>query len=172
MAVRGSVPYAGAEARPDQLDRWLALGGLVGPVLFVLTFTVAGLLRPGYAPAYQAVSDLGVGEHAWLLNGSLVALGLLLIGFAAAFYRTVRPEANTALRAACAFFLAVAGVGYVAAGVFPETTPLHWLVGATCAFLGAPLAFLLAGLLLRGDPAWRGWGSYSLVACAATVLVT
>jgi hypothetical protein len=42
------------------LDRWLALGGVIGPVLFVITFTVAGLARPGYSPVDQAISDLGI----------------------------------------------------------------------------------------------------------------
>jgi hypothetical membrane protein len=42
------------------LERWLALGGVAGPLLFVLAFTVAGMLRPGYSPVDQAISDLGI----------------------------------------------------------------------------------------------------------------
>jgi len=70
----------------------------VGPVLFVLTFTVAGRLRPGYSPVDQAVSDLGVSDNGLMLNGSLVILGLSLVGFAIGFYRTIRPPASTAFR--------------------------------------------------------------------------
>jgi len=72
--------------------------GFVGPVLFVLTFTVAGLLRASYSPVDQAVSDLGVGDHGWMLNRCLVILGLSLVGFAIGFYQTIRPPASTAFR--------------------------------------------------------------------------
>ncbi len=41
--------------------RWLALARVVGPILFVGVFTLAGFLRPGYSPIHQAISDLGVG---------------------------------------------------------------------------------------------------------------
>lgn len=56
-------------------------------------------------------------------------------------------------------------------GSSPETVPIHWLVGATSVYLGATLAFLLAGVLLRGDRRWRGWATYSFVASAATVVL-
>ena len=155
----------------NQFLKWSSFGGVVGPILFVVTFTVAGFLRPGYSPVYQAVSDLGVGDNGWILNASLVILGLLMIGFAISFYRTVRTEASPALRFVSALLIALVGVGFALAGIFPETTPMHWVVGAPLVFLGAPLAFLLTGLLLRGDRAWRGWTVYSLIASLATVVL-
>jgi hypothetical membrane protein len=166
-----TIPDSERQGWPGQLDRWLALGGVLGPVLFVLTFTIAGLLRPGYSPVTQAISDLGVGDNGWILNGSLLILGLLLVGFAISFYRIVRSETSAAFRLVCALLIAIVGVGYVVAGIFPETTPIHWLVGATCVYVGAVLAFLLTGLLLRGAPAWRGWAVYSLIASLATVVL-
>lgn len=39
----------------------LALAGVVGPPLFILVFTLAGWLRPGYSALRQEVSALGVG---------------------------------------------------------------------------------------------------------------
>jgi hypothetical membrane protein len=171
MMQNRTNPYSERRGWSGQLDRWLALGGVIGPVLFVLTFTIAGLLRPGYSPVTQAISDLGVGDNAWILNASLVILGLLMGGFAISFYRTVRPEASAAFRLVCALLIAIVGVGYAVAGIFPETIPIHWLVGAPFVFLGAVLAFLLTGLLLRGDRAWRGWAVYSLIASLATAVL-
>lgn len=153
----------------NQFLRWSSFGGVVGPILFVVTFTVAGFLRPGYSSVYQAVSDLGVGDNGWILNASLVILGLLMSAFAISFYRTARPEASPVLRFVCALLISLVGVGFALAGIFPETTPMHWVVGAPLVFLGAPLVFLLTGLLLRGDRAWRGWAVYSLIASLATV---
>jgi hypothetical membrane protein len=149
--------------RPTAVDRWLAVGGVLGPVLFVLTFMVAGLLRPGYSPIDQAISDLGVGENAWLLNGSLVALGFLLVGFSSALYRGIRPLGGTAFRLVCAALLAGVGIGYAVAGIFDETNPLHWQLGAPLVFGGAPLGFFLSKLLLRRDTASRGWGTFHLL---------
>jgi hypothetical membrane protein len=76
-----------AEPPPQaaSLERWLALGGVAGPVLFVLAFTVTGMLRPGYSPVDQAISDVEIDEHAWIVNGCLVILGLSLVGFAISF---------------------------------------------------------------------------------------
>jgi len=162
---------APAAARPASFDRWLALGGLVGPVLCVLTFTVAGLLRPGYSPVDQAVSDLGVGDTGWMVNGSLVLLGLSLVGFAIGFYRIIRPPASTAFRILTAAFIASVGSGFAAAGIFDETNPLHWQLGAPLAYGGSILGFLLGGLLLRRDPVWRGWGTASLLASLATLVL-
>lgn len=38
--------------------RRLALAGVIGPVLSVAVFSVAGALRPGYSPMRQAISAL------------------------------------------------------------------------------------------------------------------
>jgi hypothetical membrane protein len=155
--------------RPAPIDRWLALGGLVGPTVFTLTYTVAGLLRPGYSPVDQAISDLGVGQNAWVLNGSLILLGVSLVGFTISFYRTIRPPASTALRLVSAALLAGVGIGYAVAGIVDETNPLHWQLGAPLVYGGATVGFLLAGVLLRRDRAWRRWGTASLVASVLTL---
>ena len=64
-------------------------------------------------------------------------------------------------------------MGFASAGVFPETTPLHCLIGAPAVFFGAPIAFLLAGpLMARGGAEWRPWARYSLLASLATVVVS
>ena len=76
-----------------------------------------------------------------------------------------------ALRVASAALLAAVGVGYGVAGIFPETNPLHWQLGAPLVYGGATLGFLLAGLLLRRSPAWRGWGTVTLQASLATLVL-
>jgi hypothetical protein len=71
--------------------RWLALAGVVGPMVYVAVFTFAGFLRPGYSPIHQAISDLGVGPNGWLLDESLAITGLLLIVFTVSFAWYMRP---------------------------------------------------------------------------------
>jgi hypothetical membrane protein len=44
-------------------SRLLALGGVVGPVAFAGTWFVAGIVKPGYSPLHDPISDLA-GVHA------------------------------------------------------------------------------------------------------------
>ena len=72
---------------------------------------------------------------------------------------------------ATAALLAGVGIGFAAAGIFDETNPLHWALGTPLAFGGAILGFLLAGVLLRRDPAWRAWGTATVLASLLTVVL-
>src|SRR5215467_2284659 len=106
--------------RSGRTSRRLAFGGLVGPAVFVLSFVVAGLIRPGYSPVHQAVSDLGVGSNAWLVDGSIVLCSLLLIGLVVAFFRAMREVMSEGWRWASAGLLSLSPVGFAIAGVFTE----------------------------------------------------
>jgi hypothetical membrane protein len=156
------------------VTRWLTLAGVVGPLLFVVVFTLAGFLRPGYSPIHQAVSDLGVGSNAWLLDGSAIINGLLLIGFAVGFALSMRQVLSQGWRWSSAVLLALHGLGIAVAGVFteaPSTLAIHWKVGASLAFFGPIVAFLVVGLALRRDARWRGWGISLLGASLLTLVL-
>jgi hypothetical membrane protein len=161
-------------APSDQIARWLALGGVVGPILFVAAFTVGGVVRPGYSPIHQAASDLGVESNAWLLNVSLILLGILLIAFAFGFFRSLRPALSQTWRWVCAALLACTGLGFAVAGIFteaPATVAIHWMVGMPLLVLGSVVGFFLTGLALRRDARWRGWSAYTLVASLVTIVL-
>lgn len=159
-----------ASRRRVALDRWLALGGLIGPLVFVVAFTGAGLLRPGYSPIDQTVSDLGVGDNDWIVNGSVILVGLSLVGFAIAFYRAVRPWSGARITIAAAALQAAVGVSFAAAGIVPETNRLHY-AGALLFFVSAPVGLLLAGLALRRRAVWRRWARLTLVMTLVTVIL-
>ena len=163
-----------AVPQPNGLARWLALGGMLGPILFVAAFIVGGVLRPGYSPIHQAISDLGVGPNPWLLNVPLVLLGVFLSAFAMSFFRSLRPTLSQTWRWVCAVLLACTGLGFADAGIFteaPATVALHWMVGMTLVVLGSVGGFLVTGLALRRDRQWRGWSTYSLVASLVTLVL-
>jgi hypothetical membrane protein len=159
-------------AQPDPLTRWLALGGVVGPILFVVAFTVGGVVRPGYSPIHQVISDLGVGSNAWLLNVSLVLLGVFLIAFAFSFFRSLRSALSQGWRWVCAVLLFCTGLGFAVAGFFteaPATVAIHWMVGMPLLILGSVVGFFLTGLALRRDAQWHRWSAYSLLASLLTL---
>ena len=96
--LEGSSGYQ----RGEQLTRWLALAGLVGPVMYVLDVTLVGLARPGYSVISQAVSELGGGPDGWQLNFALIALGVLLTSFTVGFFRSLTAWSGQARRWVCA----------------------------------------------------------------------
>lgn len=168
-------PHGRPEAKaPDTLTRWLAMGGVFGPILYVLLFTLAGLLRPGYSPIHDAVSDLGVGPNAWLLNVPGVLNWLLLTALVIAFLRRTRMVVTARLRWLCAALLALPPLGFGVASIFtedPATLAIHWMVGALLAFMVPVFALTVTGIALRRNWRWRCWGNYSLIAGPATLVL-
>lgn len=172
ITVRGVTGPAGAFKSPRTVLRWPALGGVAGPVLFVALVTLAGLIRPGYSPIHQTMSDLGVGSHAWLLNATVMTSGVLMTGVVIAFVQATRGVLTTRARWICAVLLALSPAGFFLAGIFteaPATLEIHWLVAADLAFFGPVVALTTTGLLLRRRRGWRGWGTYTLIAGIATL---
>lgn len=150
--------------------RLSGLGAVVGSVLFVVAFTVAGFLRPGYSPIDQAISDLGIGPISWLLNVPLVLLGFLLVVMAIGFAQAMRPVMSQGWRWVCGVLLASIGLAYVTAGIFPETNPIHWAVGQPLFAIGSVFGVPLTGLQFLRDRRWHRYGVYSLMT-SATALV-
>jgi hypothetical membrane protein len=172
LALISSSKLETGDGRWNRFVKWSGLAALVYPVLFVLVFTVAGLLRPGYSAVSQAVSDLGVGPMAWLLNGPVVILGLVMVALAVGFFQATRTILNPSARWTCATLIALPGLGYIAAGFFtedPSTLLVHWLVGATLGLYFPVVSFVIVGLALVRRREWRGYGIFSLVAGALTI---
>lgn len=158
--------------RTDLTSRLLALGGVIGPLMFVAACAIAGFLRPGYSSVHQAVSDLGIGSLAWLLNGSLIVMGMLLIACCAGFLRRLGPALGDPWRWVCSGLLALPGLGFAWAGIFteaPATVTLHWVVGMPLVATGSIAGFLITGIRLRRLDSWRGIGTYSIAASLASL---
>jgi hypothetical membrane protein len=158
--------------RTGSTTRLLASGGVIGPLIFVVASTIAGFLRPGYSPLHQAISDLGVGPRAWLLNVPLIVMGLLLIACSAAILRTLGPALGDPWRWVCPGLLAMPGLGFAWAGIFteaPATVTLHWVVGMPLVAIGSIAGFLITGIRLRRLDSWRGIGTYSIAASLASL---
>ncbi|MFJ4653178.1 DUF998 domain-containing protein [Nocardia sp. NPDC088792] len=140
-------------------------------MVFALTSLVGGLIRPGYSPVRQAISDLGVGPHDWMLDGSLILLAPLLFSCCLALRRTIGAQA---VGWVALILIMLPGFGFAWAGLFteaPSTVTLHWVVGMPSIAVGAILGFPLIGIRLRRIPGWRGFGNYSLATGAAALAV-
>lgn len=154
-----------------EIANLLALGGVIGPVLSVLTFTVVGALRPDYSPVRTAISALGTGPDGWPIDTVGVLLGVALIAFSGAFVVLMRPVIRRGARWFATSCFALDGLGVGTASVFTSspTTVLMHTVGSTVATVSTIVAFGVVGVALRRNERWRRMGNYSLVAMIGSV---
>ena len=151
--------------RSPRIDRMLAWAGILGPIVFVTIFTVAGWLRPGYSAMEEAVSDLGVGPQAWIQNTNFFLFGALLLLFAIGFARIMQNLIGSRPAVIGAVLIAATGTGIVAAGIFPAEPPtewLHFLLGFFFSSGSAIATSFYVGRKLRDVPGWESLARYSL----------
>ena len=145
-----------------------AASGVLAPIIMVSLWTVASFLRPGYNQLTQRGSELGTGPNAIVMNTNFVVTGLLTIAFTLGLIRSFQRGSWAAVGTV---FLGVAGLGEVAAAVFPcdPGCPLTGSMsqlghtGIAVVFFGSiSLAPLLFSLGLDHDPFWKSLRNYSL----------
>jgi len=157
-------------SRSGAVVRFVALCGVTAPVLMLVLWTVASLMRPGYDQLSQYGSELGTGSNAIIMNTNFVVTGLLIVAFSTGFFTNIRGGGWTRIGS---ILLGVFGIGEVAGGVFPcnpgcpiaaqSLSQLVHNVDAVIAFVAIALAPLLVSLGLNRDDRWQGYRSYSLV---------
>ena len=167
------------------MSRALALGGLVGPILFSTLVVVCGALRPEYNHATQFISELGEtgGGHASLMNFvGFIPAGLLLTAFgaslAALLPRTVLSIAGALLIATFGFGIAAAGLYSCDPGCSRQTmssaATVHDVV-SRMAFLSGILGTAIWGYRFRNVPSgrsiWRYTVGSSVVALALLLML-
>jgi hypothetical membrane protein len=156
--------------------KWGASAGLVGPVVFIATFTVEGALRPEYHPLAMYISALSLGPRGWVQIANFMVVGSLLLVFA------VRLAGGKTSRAAGVLY-AVIAVGLFASAPFvmdPMCTPrmtatahgmVHEALGAIV-FTAMPIACFVLSRRFRNDPRWRPWtlAAGTIIVCAIVLM--
>src|SRR6266480_4261601 len=178
--IQLQLPSERATADRSRLIQLFLLCGAISGPLAVLVITIDGFLRPGYSPIHQVVSDLGIGENAWILNTDLVVFGLLFMLFAIGFYQAMLKSIGGRKLIASTLLLLLTGAGAVNDGFFAEYNPadpnsafrdiLHSL-GFLIGFVSLIIALFMIGLHLRKDRAWRRYGWYSIFTSLVTLLL-
>lgn len=109
------LPSNCVPGRPDSYGR---IGGMlivIAAIELVLSVIIAQSLYPNYSLSNNYISDLGVGATAAIFNTSIQLFGVLLILASYLIY-----SAGEHRYVALAF--AIAAVGGIGVGAFPETT--------------------------------------------------
>src|SRR5439155_14475679 len=95
-----------------QLTRILLLGGVVGPLLFILVFLIEGATRLGYSAWRNFVSQLAESDQGWEQIANFLVCGVLVLGFTLMLRRTLGPTKDVKLGQA---LLVVFGLGLLVA---------------------------------------------------------
>ncbi len=161
--------------------RVLALGGVVGPVLFSLVVLYSATLRPEYSHITNFISELGASgtSHASLMNyGGFLPGGILLAGFGLSLRRFLPPSRSTL---AASFLTTVFGVGIALSGLISCDPGCPQVGGTTENFIHdkiAPVSFLcliaataILSVQFRSLPTWRSLSVYSGVTSLVAFLL-
>jgi hypothetical membrane protein len=122
--------------------RITGLCGVATPVVAFLCIFLAIFLSPWFSWSANALSDLGVGEAAWVFNSALMVAGILTMIFAAGLSMAFRGRALGRVGAVLLFFDAIALFGI---GLFSEAAGVIHLYFSVAFFVLFPLSLFLLG---------------------------
>ncbi len=156
-------------------QQWLAIAGIVAPILYISAAIILGLLEPGYSHKTMMMSILGgaSGLRGLAFNVGLTLTGMLLIAFGFGLHRGINQGRNKRIGL---ILLIIAGVGLIGSAYFhcdvacvnvikePDFRgQMHMLfafiTGLSFAF--APIPFFFS---MKKDPRWENYGAVSLAA--------
>jgi hypothetical membrane protein len=122
-----------------------------------------------YSPISQPISGLGMGATAWVMNGSFVLLGVLVIVGASAICAEL-PGLTGPVQRTSAGLLGLVGVGAIIDGVFNLESMLMHAAGFALV-ISTIVGFPIVGLKLRGIPEWRSLGLGLAIAGPVTLVL-
>lgn len=129
----------------------------VGIIQFFMFMLLAEIIYPGYSVHGNYISDLGVGQTAYIFNSSIVVFGIMIIVGSLLVRKMSMPFS---------IVLALAGVGAMGVGLFPETTGNAHLIASLIVFLMSSIApyFMLLKMRRPISIAWSVLGTIGLIA--------
>ena len=145
-----------------------AVAGMLGPLVFIATFTLEGWLRPGYHARRMFISALSLGPRGWIQIVNFIVLGTTLLLFARAVAAVFASRAGHVL-------LAITAVAFFASGPFvmdpmgtvPKDMTWHGIVHGIfggLVFSLAPVTCFVFWRHFRADPRWRSLQAGTFVA--------
>jgi hypothetical protein len=163
--------------RNSGLYRLLLACGLVGPVLFNLTYLIEGVTRPGYDGWREAISALSLGDGGWVQIVNFIVFGLLIIGFGIGLRFALTPGVMSFW---APLLQILTGLGLIVAGIFtqdptpgyppgaqfsPEssTHALVHLVGTIASLSAQAVWCFVMARRFAVEPRWRGWAAFAIV---------
>jgi hypothetical protein len=162
-------------------QNWLKISiwaGMIGPVLFIIVFTLEGWFRPGYNPLGMYVSELSLGPRGSIQIVNFIIFGLLFLIFTRAVANEFR---NGKASKAGPILLTIIALCFLISGPF-VTDPgtiftyqmswhgiLHGIFGALV-FSLAPISCFIFYRRFREDLRWQMLSKWTITACIIIVI--
>lgn len=165
-------------SQPNAKLKSLALCGILGPIIYILALVIGNILDPSYSQIGKTVSELieQGAPNRDLLNSIFIVYNILLIPFALGMYYNLKKGWARNVIFIALIINGVLGVAWtlffpldVGGKSISMTGQLHLIVGA----LVVPLIFALELSFWRSarkDSCWQGYGKFSLVIFAITLV--
>ena len=139
---------------------------VVGSLQFIVAMIVVQAKYPGYSDISNYISDLGGAHSPWavVFNVSVLLLGLLTL---LSVYLLLSAFNARLTRTLGLGFLAIAGIGAVGVGLFPENSTAlgghaHGLF-ADVAFIASGLGLLILPAAMLRDTRWDGYRGFTFL---------
>lgn len=154
----------------------LALSGMAGPLVLIITDFTAALSQPGYSWTRDSISSLAWTPLGWVQTIGFLAMGLLTEIFVAGIFLNIRGRKGFGLGVS---LLALFGFGLLLIGAFHTdytgvaTTvdgSIHGIATKSIFFLFAVSSLLIAPSLKR-DPWWKPLFYYSIAAAILDIIL-
>lgn len=158
-----------------QLAAW---AGMIGPILFMVIFTLEGWLRPGYDPLGMYISELSLGPRGWIQIFNFIIFGILFLIFA---HGISIEFANGKASRSGSIILKIIAISFLVSGPLvtdPVTTLpdqmswhgiLHNIFGAIV-FSLSPISCFVFLRRFREDPEWKSLKWFTQVAGIITTI--
>ena len=147
---------------PLRICNILALAGLVGPSIFIVTDLTAAISQPEYSAIRDSISSLAWSPMGWLQTIGFIIVGLLVEVFAVGLFFSIHGGRGFGLGIGLLVFF---GFGLLLIGAFhtdliggqQTTEGLIHTVAAKVTFSIFPIASILIAFSLRKDSRWKGF---------------
>jgi hypothetical protein len=145
-----------------------ALVGIVGPIIVIVGDLAASLSVPGYSPIRDSVSSFALTSLGWLQSICFLAMGLLLVIFAAGLFFNIRRargfHAGIVLLALCGFVLMLIATFHMDhSGAPPIDGIIHTIASYGLGLL-FPIAIFSLAPSFKSTPNWIDIFIYTLIA--------
>lgn len=132
--------------------------GLLGSVLFTVTYLIEGALHPGYNPLRETISSLELVSYGWTQQASFMLFGFFTLCFALGLRKELQGGIGATWFPLLQGFVAL-GMGMSGVFVFE---PLH-TIGDLITFVSTIVGFFVLARRFTNEPNWKGWALYSVI---------
>ena len=163
---------------PDISQKFLAICGIIEPIIFAIIVMIAGLLRPDYSHLTDFVSELGAvgAPNAIIQRINFVLVGILIVAFTFGLHRGIGEGKDSIIGP---LLIAIFGLSAVVSGIF-STDPIQpgsfsdimHSISSAIGSMATIFGFFIISTRLEQNILWRRYQYFSIVIAFVAILVS